>query len=56
MLDRPTRAAPVILAAARRLLPEFELAEPIRLVGVTGFALEAADGARQLELPLETPA
>lgn len=52
-LDRPTDDAAVLLAAARRLLPEFELAEPLRLVGVTGYALEAVDGARQLELPLK---
>lgn len=55
MLDRPTADAAVILAAARRLLPQFELAEPLRLVGVTGFALTGPGDARQLDLPLDDP-
>jgi hypothetical protein len=42
----------VILSAARRLLPQFELVEPVRLIGVTGYDLHAVDGVRQLELPL----
>ncbi|MGK0359771.1 MAG: DNA polymerase-4 [Bradymonadia bacterium] len=52
MLDRPTHQAPIILAAARRLLPQFDLSEAVRLVGVTGFDLHTIDEIRQLELPL----
>ena len=56
MLDRPTHDAEAILAAARRLLPQFDLTEAVRLVGVTGFDLRATDGVRQLELPfVSTP-
>jgi len=56
MLDVPTDATEVLLATARRLLLDLDLSEPLRLVGLGGFALsgEAATPADtdQLELPL----
>jgi DNA polymerase-4 len=51
-LEVASDASEVLLAVARRLLPEFELAEPVRLVGLGAFALESAEEPRQLRLPL----
>ncbi len=49
-LTAPTDAAPPLLAAARRLLDGFELEQPYRLVGLTGYDLVPARAPVQLPL------
>ncbi len=49
-LPSATRDPGRLLAAARLLLTEFELAEPVRLVGLSTFALRTEDDRGQLDL------
>ena len=49
-LTSPTDDAGPLLAAARRLLDQFELERPHRLVGLTGYDLVAGDDPVQLPL------
>ncbi len=49
-LARPTDTAADLLAAADSLLPEFDLAVPMRLIGIGAFRLAAAGAPIQREL------
>ena len=49
-LPSATREPARLLAAARQLLREFELTEPIRLVGLSTFALQTENAGGQLDL------
>ncbi|WP_373047582.1 DNA polymerase IV [Vulgatibacter sp.] len=46
VLQRPTDAAPALFEAALRLLPAFDLGEPMRLVGLAAYDLRTAGAAQ----------